>query len=201
MTNLQLALATNNPGKKKELEEILKSFSIQVFTPKDLGLGFDPEETESTFIGNSMLKAREMHRLSGLPSLADDSGICVEALGGRPGVYSARYGGETVKTDRERAELLLKELGTNQIRRANYSCAISYVAQGIEKTFDGHVWGEIASDYDEDFKFGFGYDPIFYYPPLGARFSQIPPEQKNQVSHRKLALDAFLKWFSQRNID
>lgn len=199
MQNSQISLATNNSGKKKEIQEILSPFSIQVLTPEELEIVFGPEETELTFEGNAFLKAREMQKLTGLPSLADDSGISVEALNGKPGVFSARYGGEG-KTDQDRAILLLEELKGVKNREAKYTCAIAYVDKEKEVVFLGEVFGEIAMDYDFEGKFGFGYDPIFFYPPFGARFSRVPAEKKNLISHRRLALDKFLTWFSDYSL-
>lgn len=172
---------------------LLTPYGYEVVLPKDLGISFSPEETETTFAGNSFIKSKELFRLTGLPSFADDSGISVPALGGEPGVFSARFGGPGL-SDKERAAFLLKKLGTNKDRSAYYSCVVSYVDKNEAVSFDGRVDGQIAEDYDEEGKFGFGYDPIFIYPPLGKRFSQIPESEKNNVSHRKKAMELFLNW-------
>ncbi|TGL62170.1 RdgB/HAM1 family non-canonical purine NTP pyrophosphatase [Leptospira ognonensis] len=191
-----IAFASGSEHKLKEVRAILSPLGIKVLSPKELGVSFNPEETETTFVGNSFIKSRELFRLSGLPSVADDSGICVEALNGRPGVYSARYGSLEF-SDKDRALFLLQELGQNPNRIANYTCVITYVDGMIEKSFEGNVFGEISFEYDDKGKFGFGYDPIFYYPPLNKRFSEVSEAEKNKVSHRALAMNQFLQWLKK----
>ncbi|EOQ98386.1 non-canonical purine NTP pyrophosphatase, RdgB/HAM1 family [Leptospira wolbachii serovar Codice str. CDC] len=176
---------------------LLSPYGYDVVLPKDLGISFSPEETEVSFTGNSFIKSKELYRLTGLPSFADDSGISVPALGGEPGVYSARYGGPGL-TDKERALFLLQKLGASVDRNAYYSCVVSFVDAKDAVSFEGRVDGSIAEDYDEEGKFGFGYDPIFIYPPLGKRFSQIPESEKNKVSHRKKAMELFLNWLQNK---
>lgn len=176
------------------MQMLLSPFGYEVVTPKTLGITFQPEETETTFLGNSFIKSKELFRLTGLPSFADDSGISVDALGGEPGVYSARFGGPGL-SDKERALYLLTKLGNNSNRNAHYSCVVTYVDAHHNQSFEGTVNGQITTDYDEVGPYGFGYDPIFYYSEFGKRFSQVPEEEKNKVSHRKKAMELFLKWF------
>ncbi|ABZ98745.1 Putative HAM1-related protein [Leptospira biflexa serovar Patoc strain 'Patoc 1 (Paris)'] len=176
------------------MQMLLSPFGYEIVTPKILGIPFSPEETESTFVGNSFIKSKELFRLTGFPSFADDSGISVDALGGEPGVLSARFGGPGL-SDKDRALYLLNKLGTNHNRKAHYSCVVSFVDANHQVSFEGKVEGLIASDYDELGKFGFGYDPIFYYPEFGKRFSEVPEGEKNKVSHRKKAMELFLEWF------
>ncbi|MDZ4725920.1 MAG: RdgB/HAM1 family non-canonical purine NTP pyrophosphatase [Leptospira sp.] len=195
MTNT-IAFASSSLHKLKEVRSLLEPLGFLVISPKELGIQFQPEETEPTFVGNSFIKSRELHRLTGLPSFADDSGICVEAMDGRPGVYSARYG-KPEFTDKERALQLLWELGNNKNRKANYTCVITYVSGSIEESFEGMVFGEIAKDYDDLGSYGFGYDPIFYYPPFGKRFSEVSESEKNKVSHRAIAMNQFLMWLKK----
>ncbi|MCG6145995.1 RdgB/HAM1 family non-canonical purine NTP pyrophosphatase [Leptospira bandrabouensis] len=195
MTKKTLAFASGSLHKWKEMQMLLSPYGYDVVLPKDLGINFAPEETESTFTGNSFIKSKELYRLTGLPSFADDSGISVPALGGEPGVYSARFGGPGL-TDKERALFLLQKLGENPNRDAYYSCVVSYVDGINEVSFEGRVEGVIANDYDEEGPFGFGYDPIFIYPPFGKRFSQVSESEKNTVSHRKKAMEHFLDWLS-----
>ncbi len=192
----KIAFATNSEHKLKEVKSLLSPLGLLVVSPKDLGISFSPEETESTFLGNSLIKSKELYRLSGLPSVADDSGICVEALGGKPGVYSARYG-KPEFSDKDRALYLLNELAQNKNRNANYTCVITYVTANEEKVFEGVVHGEIAQDYDEEGPYGFGYDPIFFYPPFGKRFSRLPLLEKNKISHRAVAMNQFLQWIQK----
>ena len=188
----KIAFASGSKHKLKEVGSLLSPFGFQVVSPSDLGISFSPAETETTFLGNSFIKSKELFRLTGLPSIADDSGICVNSLDGRPGVYSARYGNPEF-TDKDRALFLLREMGGVADRSANYTCVITYVNGNVEKSFEGKVFGEITSDYDEDGKYGFGYDPIFYYPPFGKRFSEVPESEKNKVSHRAIAMSLFLQ--------
>ncbi|WP_409035633.1 RdgB/HAM1 family non-canonical purine NTP pyrophosphatase [Leptospira kanakyensis] len=197
MTKKTLAFASGSEHKWKEMQMLLAPFGYEVVLPKDLGLSFSPEETENSFTGNSFIKSKELYRLTGLPSFADDSGISVPALGGEPGVYSARFGGPGL-TDRERAEFLLQKLGGNTNREAYYSCVVSYVDSGNAVSFEGRVDGIISADYDIEGKYGFGYDPIFFYPPFHKRFSEVPESEKNTVSHRKKAMELFLDWLSNQ---
>ncbi|WP_039928783.1 RdgB/HAM1 family non-canonical purine NTP pyrophosphatase [Leptospira yanagawae] len=194
MTKKTLAFASGSEHKRKEMQMLLSPFGVEVVTPNILGINFQPEETESTFLGNSYIKSKELYRITGLPSFADDSGISVDALGGEPGVYSARFGGPGL-TDKERALYLLTKLGDSSNRNAHYSCVVTYVDANFQKSFEGTVEGQITLDYDEIGPYGFGYDPVFYYPAFGKRFSQVPEEEKNKVSHRKKAMTEFLDWF------
>ncbi|MDV6234449.1 RdgB/HAM1 family non-canonical purine NTP pyrophosphatase [Leptospira ellisii] len=191
----RLALATNNAHKVREVGSILSRLGVQILTPKELGTEFDAEETGTTFAENALIKARELFRITSLPSIADDSGICVDTLNGEPGIYSARFGGEGLN-DRDRALLLLQKLESKTDRNAHYSCVIAYVDGTTEKIFEGSCEGIISKEYDSEGKYGFGYDPVFFYPPFGKPFSRVPESEKNSVSHRKKALDglfAFLE--------
>ncbi len=172
-------------------------FGIEILLPVDLNIAFSPEETDNTFLGNSFIKSKELHKLTGLPSIADDSGISVYALQHDPGVFSARYG-KPEFSDRDRALYLLENMKGQDDRRAYYTCVLTYVDSTNELSFEGKVFGEISEDYDENNLYGFGYDPIFYYPPFAKRFSEVPEKEKNKVSHRKIALDNFLLWFQSQ---
>lgn len=187
----KLALASNNQNKIFEFKKIL-SDKFSLITPKELGLQFEVEETETTFEGNARLKSEYLYKISSLPSIADDSGICVSALDGKPGVYSARYGKQGFN-DRDRTEYLLENIKGNPDRNAYYYCSIAYTDENGTRFFKGKCEGLLAEDYDETGN-GFGYDPIFIYPPLGKRFSQISPEEKNAVSHRGIALRELAKF-------
>ncbi|HMV41501.1 MAG TPA: RdgB/HAM1 family non-canonical purine NTP pyrophosphatase [Leptospiraceae bacterium] len=194
MNPTQLALASNNQHKISEFKKILSS-GFSLLTPKELGIEFEVEETESTFEGNAKLKSEHLFKISGIPSIADDSGICVSALNGKPGVYSARYGKQGF-TDRDRTEFLLSEIKGNPDRNAYYYCCIAFTNKEGTRFFSGKCEGLLADDYDESGN-GFGYDPIFIYPPLNKRFSQISAEEKNKVSHRGIALREFAKFLIQ----
>ncbi|AYV57545.1 RdgB/HAM1 family non-canonical purine NTP pyrophosphatase [Leptospira kmetyi] len=194
----QLALATNNSHKVKEVGSILMELGVKVLTPKELNVSFDVEETGTTFAENALLKAKELFRLTKLPSIADDSGICVSALGGDPGVYSARFGGEGLN-DEGRARLLLEKIKGNTDRKAYYACVIAYVDETTERTFEGKCEGILSEEYDSIGIYGFGYDPVFIYPSFQKPFSQIPEAEKNSVSHRKRALDGLLEFLKTKS--
>lgn len=165
---------------------------FEVLIPRDLNLEYDVEETETTFEGNAKLKSEYLFKLTGINSLADDSGLCVNALDGAPGVYSARYGSSDMD-DKGRAEFLLGNM-ENQIDRTCYFfCCISYTTKSSTHIFNGRVDGELTHDYD-DTGSKFGYDPVFYYPPFQKRFSQLTPAEKNLVSHRGKALAEFVQF-------
>ena len=158
----------------------------------ELGVDIDVEETGSTFEENSFLKAEAVMKATGLPALADDSGIAVDALNGEPGIYSARYGFDESLDDRGRLNLLLKntENVPDDKRQAKFVCVITLVTpQGQTIQARGEVHGMLLrAPAGEN---GFGYDPIFYYPPFGKSLAQVSPEEKNRVSHRANALKVF----------
>lgn len=182
----QIVLASGNIGKLNEFRAMLPSFGIS--TPKALGLDFDVTETGSTFYENALLKARALYDICKLPTLADDSGLCVDALGGAPGVFSARYSGGT---DVDNIAKLLRELGDTENRAAHFACCIVYYDG--KKTIDatGYTYGRIA--YKPDGKGGFGYDPIFISDDLDKTFAVASEAEKNAVSHRARALAALRK--------
>ncbi|ULH28540.1 RdgB/HAM1 family non-canonical purine NTP pyrophosphatase [Leptospira weilii] len=194
----QIAFATNNQHKVREVGFILSELGIQILTPNDLRISFNVEETGFTFVENALIKARELFRLTKLPSIADDSGICVSALGGEPGIYSARFGGPSLK-DEDRALLLLEKMKENSDRRAHYTCVIAYVDETTEQSFEGRCEGIISKEYDRIGMYGFGYDPIFIYPPFQKPFSQVSEAEKNSVSHRRKALEGFLKFLKTKS--
>ncbi|MDR3192920.1 MAG: non-canonical purine NTP pyrophosphatase, partial [Treponema sp.] len=199
-----LWLATGNAHKRAELAGILSGHDIRV--PGDAGIdGFDPEETGNSFLENSLLKARALYRLlarRGIygPVIADDSGLCVEALEGRPGIYSARYAGPgrvsgegarespsgSVRLGAgERNALLLAELGDRPDRKARFVCAMVLLWDenrfyGVQETLEG----EVVPDREGRGEGGFGYDPILYIPELGRTVAELPEEEKNRLSHR-----------------
>lgn len=173
-------LASGNVGKITEFREIL---GCTVLAPKDLGIEFEAEETGETFYENALIKARALYELCGKPTLADDSGLCVDALGGAPGVYSARYSGQG---DNANNVKLLAALDGKADRRAHFACCIVYYdgKTAIEAT--GETYGQIA--FEERGSCGFGYDPLFISDDLGITFGEASEEQKNKVSHRARAL-------------
>lgn len=186
---MRFVLATHNPGKLREMGEILKDFGIEVVSPKDLGITVDVEETGSTFAENAMLKAKAICKAADLPAIADDSGLCVDALNGAPGVYSARYGGEGLD-DRGRYMLLLGSLRGAPTRAAHFACAVACAfPNGDTLTAEGRCDGSIA--YAPLGEGGFGYDPVFLLPGTGKTFGQLTQEEKSAVSHRGRALREF----------
>ena len=187
---MKYVLATHNPGKLKEMGAILARFGVEVVSPKDLGLTVDVEETGTTFAENAMLKAKAICAAAQLPAIADDSGLCVDALNGGPGVYSARYGGEGLD-DRGRYMLLLNNMRGQTTRAAHFACAIACAfPNGDTLTAEGRCDGTIA--FAPMGEGGFGYDPVFFYPPLAKTFGQLTAEEKSAISHRGRALESFV---------
>ena len=186
---MRFVLATHNPGKLREMGEILKDFGIEVVSPRDLGITVDVEETGTTFAENAMLKAKAICKEANLPAIADDSGLCVDALDGAPGVYSARYGGEGLD-DKGRYMLLLSSLRGAPTRAAHFACAVACAfPNGDTLTAEGRCDGSIA--YAPLGEGGFGYDPVFLLPGTGKTFGQLTQEEKSAVSHRGRALKDF----------
>ena len=186
---MKFVLATHNPGKLKEMSSILSGLGVEVASPAQLGLTVDVEETGATFAENAMLKARAVCAAAGLPAIADDSGLCVDALNGGPGVYSARYGGEGLD-DRGRYLLLLSSMRGQTTRAAHFACAIACAfPNGDTLTAQGRCDGAIA--FAPRGEGGFGYDPVFLVPEKGRTFGQLTAEEKAEISHRGKALAEF----------
>lgn len=186
---MKFILATHNPGKLREMSDILSHLGVEVVSPADMGITVEVEETGTTFAENAMLKAKAICAASGLPAIADDSGLCVDALNGGPGVYSARYGGEGLD-DRGRYMLLLNSLRGQTTRAAHFACAIACAfPDGKTLTAEGRCDGAIAfAPLGEG---GFGYDPVFLVPEKGKTFGQLTAEEKSAISHRGRALRNF----------
>lgn len=189
---MKVVLASKNAHKLQEISKITEKFDMELVLESQVGVDIDVEETGSTFEENSFIKAEAVMKATGLPALADDSGIAVDALNGEPGIYSARYGFDQSLDDWGRLELLLKN--TEQVpdgsRQAQFVCVITLVTpEGQVIQARGEAHGELLRQPAGEG--GFGYDPIFYYPPLGKSFAELSPEEKNQVSHRAQALKLF----------
>ena len=189
---MKVVLASKNRHKLVEISKITEKFDMELVLQSDLGVDIDVEETGTTFEENSFLKAEAVMKATGLPALADDSGIAVDALTGEPGIYSARYGFDESLDDWGRLELLLKntEHVPDGQRQAQFVCVITMVTPDGQ-TFQarGEIHGELTREPAGEN--GFGYDPIFYYPPLGKTTAELSPEEKNAVSHRGNALKVF----------
>ena len=186
---MKLVLASKNKKKLVEMNEILSHLGIEVCSEAEAGVDVEVEETGTTFEENSLLKARAVMEASGLPAIADDSGLCVDALNGAPGVYSARYGGEGLD-DTGRCRLLLENMKGQMPRTAKFVSVITCCfPSGDVLTARGECPGTIA--FAPQGEGGFGYDPVFFVPPLKKTFAQLTAEEKNAISHRGKALAAF----------
>ena len=189
----KLVIASNNPGKLREFQHMLEPLGIEVLTQSQLGIS-EAEEPHCTFIENALAKARHVSKASGLPALADDSGICVEALGGAPGVLSARYAGDNPKSDERNNEKLLQAMQGVADRRAHYYCVLVLVRHADDPQpliAEGEWHGEIAQEERGDG--GFGYDPMFWLPEFGKMSAELTRDEKAQVSHRAKALKVLLE--------
>ena len=187
---MKLVLASRNGKKLWEMQEILSHMGVEVCLQSDVGVDVEVEETGATFEENSLLKARAVMQASGLPAIADDSGLCVDALGGAPGVYSARYGGPGLD-DAGRCRLLLENL-KGQPRGARFVSVVTCcLPDGAVLTARGECPGTIA--FTPMGEGGFGYDPVFFLPQLKKTFAQLSPEEKHAISHRGVALREFRK--------
>ncbi len=185
---MRIVVATNNANKVREITKIFTPLGFEVVSQHDAGIDIDVEETGRTFERNALLKARAVAMLCDDCVMADDSGLCVEALDGRPGVYSARYAGEGA-SDAQKIEKLLGELKDKENRRAKFVTAMAFIfPNGTEIVTKGEVRGRILDKpMGEN---GFGYDPVFYCPELGKTFAEADDDEKNSVSHRGRALNA-----------
>ncbi len=194
----KFVIASNNPHKIEEFNRILSALDVDVISAKEAGVDFsDVEETGLTFAENSLIKAMYSYDKTGLPSIADDSGLCVDALNGRPGIYSARYGGED-STDAEKIDLLLSELEDVQKsdRTAHFNCSICCVISKDDVvSAEGKCEGYIG--FEKKGENGFGYDPIFYLDS-GKAFAELSSEEKDKYSHRGNALRKFYTLLRER---
>ncbi|OHC75675.1 MAG: non-canonical purine NTP pyrophosphatase, RdgB/HAM1 family [Rhodospirillales bacterium RIFCSPLOWO2_02_FULL_58_16] len=186
----KLVIASHNPGKVREFADLLAPFGVQVVSAADLNLP-EPEESGETFVDNARIKARSAARLSGLPALADDSGLAVTALGGAPGVHSARWAGLN-KDFREAMNRVQAALAGKDDRSACFVCSLALCRpDGVEETFDGVVHGHIART--PRGSGGFGYDPIFIADGCDITFAEMEPQEKHAISHRADAFSKLIK--------
>jgi XTP/dITP diphosphohydrolase len=189
----KLVIASNNPGKLREFQHMLAPLGIEVLTQTELGIS-ECDEPHCTFIENALAKARHVSLSSGLPALADDSGICVTALGGSPGVHSARFAGVNPKSDQANNDKLLRDMQGVADRRAHYYCVLVLLRSADDPQpiiAEGEWHGEIALK--EQGEGGFGYDPLFWLPELNKMSAQLTPEEKHAFSHRGKAMKVLLQ--------
>jgi XTP/dITP diphosphohydrolase len=194
MEKKKYVLATNNEGKLRELRAILSGLGIEVLSLKQVGVKSNPDETGASFLENALIKAREAMNATGLPVIADDSGLEVAALEGKPGVYSARYGAPEAKTDLDRNNKLLEELKHVPAggRNARFVCvAACAFPDGRILTSRGECAGQIL--FEAKGTGGFGYDPIFCTDEYGMTMAEMPGNLKNRISHRSKAITGLLK--------
>jgi XTP/dITP diphosphohydrolase len=193
MEQAKLLVATNNPGKLEEYRHLLHELPLEITSLGEEEIDFEPEETGVTFEENAILKASAFAERSKLLTLADDSGLEIDRLGGAPGVHSARYGGTQRGEDVQRYELVLRQLAgvPRAERTARFRCVVALATpEGQVQTAEGIVEGVIA--FEPQGEHGFGYDPIFFIPEFDCTMAQLPPETKNRISHRAGAAQAAL---------
>ena len=195
---MRIIAATGNVGKIREIKKIFSDDNVEIVSMGELGIDVDIEENGTTFEENSLIKARTIAKMTGEIALADDSGLCVDALGGAPGIYSARYAGDDA-TDEERIEKLLKELSDEENRNAKFVSVIAVVfPDGREMTASGEVKGKIA--YEIFGNGGFGYDPVFISDELGKTFGQATADEKNKISHRARAIKKMYQMMKENDL-
>lgn len=192
---LKIILATSNPHKVEEINAISKDYNVEFVMPPE---GFNPVENADTFEKNALLKAQEAYKLTGMPSFGDDSGLCVDALNGGPGIYSARYA-DTPTARIEKLLKVLKDIPENK-RGAKFVCAVAFVGKKGETLFldRGECYGEIG--FESKGKNGFGYDPVFIVEGRNVTMAELPEDIKNTISHRAVALNKFFNFLSNNNI-
>ena len=197
---MRFILASNNKGKLKEMKTILEGLGNEVVSQSEAGLAIEAEETGKTFEENALIKARAACDALSEPAIADDSGLAVDALDGAPGVYSARYGGDTCENDADRVKLLLKSLDSEKKRSAKFvSCIACVFPNGNVISARGECEGEIT--FAPRGEGGFGYDPVFELTGTGKTMAELSPEEKNAVSHRGRALKIFEMKLREYNAD
>lgn len=190
---MKVVLASNNQNKLREMKAILSPLGWEILSQKEAGVHVEPEENGATFEENSFIKAQAVMEATGLPAIADDSGVAVDALNGEPGVYSARYGGDACGDDKARNRLLVKNMDAvpEGKRTGRFVSVITMVSpDGSKVVARGELEGEILREEKGDG--GFGYDPLFYIPAEGCTMAELTAERKNEISHRAVALQKFV---------
>lgn len=197
---MKVVLASNNQNKMREMKAILAPLGWEILSQKEAGVHVDPEENGLTFEENSRIKAEAVMKAAGLPAIADDSGVEVDALGGAPGVHSARYGGPDCPDDKARNRLLMRNMESvpDGERTGRFVSVVTMVRpDGRSLSARGELEGEILRQEVGDG--GFGYDPLFYIPSEGCTMAELTAQRKNQISHRAVALQKFVKLLTEEN--
>ncbi|QLB14945.1 non-canonical purine NTP pyrophosphatase, RdgB/HAM1 family [Mannheimia granulomatis] len=198
MNRTKVVLATGNAGKVKEMADVLSQFGFDVVAQSEFGI-VSPEETGLTFVENALIKARYAAKMTGLPAIADDSGLSVEVLGGEPGLYSARYAGAEA-TDADNRRKLLVEMDGKINREAKFVSCIVLLKHETDPTpyiALGECFGEILKE--ERGENGFGYDSLFFYPPKNCTFAELETKEKKAISHRAIALESLKQQLEGNN--
>lgn len=199
MNKQKIVLATGNPGKVKEMSDVLRAFGFDVVAQSEFGIE-SPEETGLTFIENALLKARYAAKMTGLPAIADDSGLAVDALGGAPGLYSARYAGVDGDDAANRQKLLAEMAAVaDEKRTAKFVSCIVFLQHDTDPTPKialGECFGTILRE--ERGTNGFGYDSLFFYPPKNCSFAELETAEKKSLSHRAIALQSLKQQFQEK---
>ncbi|MGX2973752.1 RdgB/HAM1 family non-canonical purine NTP pyrophosphatase [Ursidibacter arcticus] len=199
MNKTKIVLATSNQGKVKEMADVLGQFGFEVVAQSEFGIE-SPEETGLTFVENALIKARYAAKLTGLPAIADDSGLAVDALGGEPGLYSARYAGVDSDDVANRQKLLTEMASISDEKRgAKFVSCIVFLQHETDPTPKialGECFGQILRE--EKGTNGFGYDPLFYYPPKNCTFAELETDEKKQISHRAIALKSLQQQLNKK---
>ncbi|QIM66490.1 non-canonical purine NTP pyrophosphatase, RdgB/HAM1 family [Mannheimia granulomatis] len=198
MNRTKVVLATGNAGKVKEMADVLSQFGFDVVAQSEFGI-VSPEETGLTFVENALIKARYAAKMTGLPAIADDSGLSVEVLGGEPGLYSARYAGAEA-TDADNRRKLLVEMDGKISREAKFVSCIVFLKHETDPTpyiALGECFGEILKEERGDN--GFGYDSLFFYPPKNCTFAELETKEKKAISHRAIALKSLKQQLEGNN--
>lgn len=195
---MELVIASNNKNKVKEIKCILAPYFTKIYSLSEIGISAEIEETGVTFKENALIKAKAIHDMCNIPVIADDSGLCVNSLGGAPGVYSARYSGEPCDDERNN-DKLLKELEDKADRTGYYECSICLYFNDNDIMYgNGRTYGRILNE--RRGKGGFGYDPLFLSDDLNKTLAEISLEEKNTISHRARAINDILNQLKERNI-
>jgi len=196
LKNQHLFLASGNPHKIEELQQVLKPLGFDLTSTRDIRNAFEVEEDQDTLDGNALKKARSWFKETGIPTMADDTGLEVEALNGEPGVWSARYAGENATYD-ENVEKLLNEMDGVKNRNARFRTVIALITESGEELFEGSCSGQIISERRGNK--GFGYDPVFKPDGYERTFAELDSEEKNKISHRGIAVRKLIQFLSGRD--